>query len=274
MAERKNPKRITIEFKGSDADAGDVRLSEFLEQLEAVKEALKQTERVVSGRPDQHIYYKIVDLSHSSPSRVVLEPVYPVDKVLRKSLSVVPDALTSSIRVLQFGRKPPARADLAMLESYKTLGASRNLKEMTISTSPQKVVSINQGFSERVERAIGPDIFAPGSISGRLERVNLHNTRSFDIFPPIGPPKIRCHFEEADRAKVKNALDNFVTVKGRLRYKTWDKHPHAIDVKFIDIHEPDADLPMMDDLRGIAPDATGGLSSEDFVRTIRENNWN
>jgi hypothetical protein len=274
MAESEKSKRITIILKGSDADAGDVRLSEFLEQLEAIREALKQTERVVSGRSDQHIYYKIVELSHSSPSRVVLEPVYPIDRALRKGLSIVPDALTSSIRILQSGRKPPARADLAMLESYKSLGASKNLKEMTISSSPQKVVSIDQGFSERVERAIGPDIFAAGSVSGRLERVNLHNTRSFDIFPPVGPPRIRCNFEEADRAKVKDALDNFVTIKGRLRYKTWDKHPHAIDVKVIDIHEPDAELPTMDDLRGIAPDATGGLSSEDFVRTVRENNWN
>lgn len=69
MAETRKPQRITITIKGSETDSGDVRLSEFLEQLDAIKEALRQTERVVSGNQEQRIYYRIVGLSHSSPSQ-------------------------------------------------------------------------------------------------------------------------------------------------------------------------------------------------------------
>ncbi|MBZ5678028.1 MAG: hypothetical protein LAP61_27605 [Acidobacteriia bacterium] len=274
MAETRKPQRITITLKGSEPDSGDVRFSEFLEQLDAIKEALRQTERVVSGNQEQSIYYRVVDLSHSSPSRVVLEPVYPENAAIRRRLAVVPDTFTSAIKTLQSRRKPPARADLAMLESYRPLGVSKNITQVKIASSPKKIVIIDQAFTEDVEKAIGPDIFSAGSVSGRLERVNLHNALSFDIFPPVGPSRVRCHFSEADRQTVKLALDNFVTVKGRLRYKTWDKHPHAIDVKVIDIHEPDSELPSIDDMRGLAPDSTGGLSSEDFIRAIRENNWN
>jgi hypothetical protein len=74
---------------------------------------------------------------------------------------------------------------------------------------------------------------------------------------------------------VRQALDRFITVKGRLRYKTWDKHPYAISVSpgKIDIHEKDSDLPDIEELRGIAPDATGEMASEDFVRVIRDANW-
>jgi hypothetical protein len=274
MPETRKPQRITITIKGSETDAGDVRFSDFLEQLDAIKEALRQTERVVSGGQEQSIYYRIVDLSHSSPSRIVLEPVYPASAVIRRKLASVPDTFTSAIKTLQSRRKPPARADLAMLESYRPLGVSKNITQLKIASSPKKVVVIDQGFTEDVDKAIGPDVFSAGSVSGRLERVNLHNALSFDIFPPIGPTRVRCHFSEADRKIVKLALDNFVTVKGRLRYKTWDKHPHAIDVKVIDIHEPDSELPSIDDMRGLAPNSTEGLSSEDFVRAIRENNWN
>ena len=39
---------ITIRLMGSEKDGGHVRLSEFIDQLEAFIEALRQTERILS----------------------------------------------------------------------------------------------------------------------------------------------------------------------------------------------------------------------------------
>jgi hypothetical protein len=267
--------RITITLLGSKADSEDVRLPDFIEQLEAVREALRQTERVLSGSTQQSLYYKIVDLSHASPAAVTIEACRIKAGRIGIAPNVVANTFLSSIRTLKVRRKPPARADLPMLESYKLLGASPNIQQLTLSTTPKKVVAIDGSFSERVEQAIGPDVFAPGSVSGRLERINLHNTNTFDIYPPVGPVRVHCEFRNEDRELVRQALDRFITVKGRLRYKTWDKHPYAISVSpgKIDIHEKDSDLPDIEELRGIAPDATGEMASEDFVRVIRDANW-
>jgi hypothetical protein len=41
----------------------------------------------------------------------------------------------------------------------------------------------------------------------------------------------------------------------------------------IDVHEDHATLPGLDELRGTSPKFEEGMSSEEFVRSIRDANW-
>ena len=65
--------RITVTIEGSSKDNGHVRLTDFIKQLEAVRSSLKQTERVVTDSDSPNLYYRIVELTYSSPARVVIE---------------------------------------------------------------------------------------------------------------------------------------------------------------------------------------------------------
>ena len=66
-------RQITVQITGSAEDGGFPRLSEFLKQLDAIKVALKHTERLLSGNDEPAVYYRIVRLSMASPATVVLE---------------------------------------------------------------------------------------------------------------------------------------------------------------------------------------------------------
>jgi hypothetical protein len=57
----KNPK-IELEFTGSATDSGHLRLSDFIEHLGTLKDALAETERIVARSQDQKIFYRIVDI--------------------------------------------------------------------------------------------------------------------------------------------------------------------------------------------------------------------
>ena len=57
---------------------------------------------------------------------------------------------------------------------------------------------------------------------------------------------------------------------GELKYRSGAPFAHQIAVSSIDAVVPDDDLPEWEDLRGRAPDATGHLSSEAFVRELRD----
>ena len=264
---------ITIRLLGSEKDGGDVRLSDFIDQLDAFAEALRQTERALSGQSQTFIYYKVVDLTHNSPATIVLEAV------ARDRSPVTPNAVTNNfingVRSIRNKKRAPQGADLAMMRAYKALASSekKNIQRVEIVETPSKVISIDSVFSKQVEEIIGPDIYSIGSVSGRLESINLHNTLRFAIFPSIGPTRISCEFRPALRPQVKSALDHYVTISGRLRYKQMDKFPYAIDAKEIDIHEPDADLPSLHSIRGITTDSMEGQSAEEFVRSIRDANW-
>jgi hypothetical protein len=66
------------------------------------------------------------------------------------------------------------------------------------------------------------------------------------------------------------AVGRRVEVAGTLKYRRGASFPHAIAVTGIDAFPPDSELPTWEDLQGRAPDATGTLSSEAFVRELRD----
>lgn len=48
--------RITVQLEGAVEDDGHLRLSELIKQLESLKAALKQTERIVTGSDESSLY--------------------------------------------------------------------------------------------------------------------------------------------------------------------------------------------------------------------------
>ena len=67
-----------------------------------------------------------------------------------------------------------------------------------------------------------------------------------------------------------SAVGRKVGVFGTLRYCVRSDFPHQIEVTSFDAYPPEFELLDWDDLRGRAPDATGGLSSEAFFGSLRD----
>ena len=135
--------------------------------------------------------------------------------------------------------------------------------EVTIRTGNHSVL-INRKFRETLEAIVGEDEYSYGSVSGKIEAINLHDkNRRFQIFPTIGPSRVVGTFRNKDRKNFADAVDKYVTVYGRLRYKTWDKYPYAINADDISVHEMQAKT--LVDLKGMASGATGSLTSQEFV---------
>jgi aspartyl/asparaginyl-tRNA synthetase len=104
-----------------------------------------------------------------------------------------------------------------------------------------------------------------------VEQINLHNGQNvFTIYPALEQGKVRCVFPKELRRKAIEAVGNYVTVEGRLKYKKGNEQPYEIEVEDIEIYPPEEDLPKLSDLRGLAADAFGNKSSEEVVREIRD----
>ena len=61
-----------------------------------------------------------------------------------------------------------------------------------------------------------------------------------------------------------------VEVFGTLSYRAAAPFPHQVSVSAIEVFPPESELPDWEDLQGRAPDATGALPSEAFVRELRD----
>jgi hypothetical protein len=266
-------KRITIQLIGSASDKQDVRLGDFIAQLEGVKKALRETERLFSGKEELSLDYKIVDLRHSSPSVVVLEPV-PLPGAPQGFGNEVAEGFSKELGLIKRRGKLLGEPELSRLQAYQDMGYRKDglLSEVKISVG-KRTVAIDQAFQGKLEKILGPDEWVQGSISGFLEMVNLHNTNRFTVYPTIGPKKVTGNFSPAIRSAVKNAIGNFVTVHGKLAYKTWSPFPHKLFAQEVSAHPSDSELPSVFDMRGAMPDITGGLTSIDFIDRIRDENW-
>jgi hypothetical protein len=85
-------------------------------------------------------------------------------------------------------------------------------------------------------------------------------------------------FQDNSRAYIKASVghanrlctDLRSRVMGTLHYRQGQYFPQSIDVSDIQLLPSDNELPALSTLRGIAPNATDGMTSEDFVRKLRD----
>ena len=248
-----DPRQLTIELIGSES-GGAVRLTDFLNQLEALRDAFRETERLITGQAPT-LYFRIIGLSYSSPVKVVLEATSE-GLVDEQQTAKVVNYFTANLRFIGSHRKAPKNSvDVPVLESYRelTTALDRNITEITIRTGKHSVL-LNRNFKQILEEVIGPDEATRGSVSGRLEAINIHNKNKFLLYPIIGPSRVSGKFDSKLRKKFTAAVGCYVTVYGKLRYKTWDKFPYAIFATDIEIH-PEGDSTLKD-IKGIVPGAT------------------
>jgi len=255
--------QITVKLVGSDEDDGAVRFEDFLSFCDSLSKCLRRSETLVSSHAPR-TRYKIADLGCGSAT-IALQAIPPVDGPDRREevLSLFQD----TVERLQAGRPPDRRVDRESLEAFRELISPlhRKTKEVWIGSSLLTVQ-----YEVNIENILGSSVPCDGSVSGTLERVNVHDSSEFVLYPPIPGCRIKCAFPESMLGQVREAIKGNVTVWGKLYYQPDRPFPHQVHVDKMELHPPDDELPSLRDLKGIAPDCTGSLSSVEFVRAIRD----
>lgn len=260
--------RITLLIEGLPEEDGRVRLAVFMAQLQSLSATITKLDRDANyGRAAS--YYRIVELSYSSPVRVVLEP-----KTISKQPYVgriVVEGLERIAGALENG-SDLSDVDADLLEDIRALArpVGKTVKNTTLVFNGHSL-DLTPRLSSKVEAALAVDEECDGSIEGMLEQINLHQGANvFHIYPEVGPKKVTCRFPSRLHDDAISAVGKRVEVFGALHYRSGANYPHQVAVSQIEPFPLESELPDWEDLRGRAPDATGELSSEVFVRELRD----
>ncbi len=262
------PCRVTLKLEGFARDNGHVSLSAFLHQVQAFSSMLARAgEMNSSGQRSANA--RVVDLSHSSPATITIEllPVGPDTgqcEEIVKNIRLVPT----------LGNNPDLFGDRgrAFLQSFEEMATpvGKSIPGVSIMLEDQELI-LDQSLKRTIKRILSAEESEIASVEGKLEAINLHdNANVFFVYPIVGAKKVRCVFSVDLREPAIAAIDSHVTVYGTVRYKAGDPYPFAVDATDLTVNPSDEDLPTMASLYGIAPDLTGGLSSEEFVRLSRD----
>lgn len=261
--------KIIIEMRGMLVDDGQVKAEDFVEQIELLLKALGKTDKIVSQKEKPTISYRIVDMSHSHP-KIVLG-LYPIlygedytDEIGRLFLSTIEDINTKG--------EVPSNFDYDALEAYKNIGniIDKGISELIIRSNGHRY-DIRPEYQQRIQLIQGSDETARGSLSGKVEAINIHTyPYRFTLYPLVGPSRVKCNFPTKLKNEAIASIDKYVTVFGIIKYRHKAIYPYEIDVDFIEPPTPPETLPKFSDIKGIAPDLTKGMSSEEYVRKNRD----
>lgn len=259
----KNQLRIQLE-----APSGDVRLEDFSGQLHELRLMLVETARSID--PDAEApRFVVVDLSHSSPATIVLEPA-------QANAEMAMAAFGSMVgNFIAVGEGTDTGLNQRLLESYSggTARLGGGLRSIALEHAGRRAV-VSPEVKATLSRMLGDGFAEHGSIRGVLQAVNVHSQPAhFHLYPAVGPTRIRCEFDRELLEEVRRGLEHSVQVSGELRFRPGAWHPHTVLVSTLEVLPGDEDLPSLRDLRGSAPDLTGGEAPEVFVRKLRDE-WN
>lgn len=246
---------IKIVVTGKPEDNGDVRLDDFSKVLDRWKRLLNEAERITTGQ--KLLYYRVVNLSHNSPATIILEPVVEpafLQIVEGGYINNVAKTLDEAAQELSGGGEVSERFDSAFLSAFYEVAdnvGNNSVAEMKLAVGKNEY-PVGEVISLSAKQILGEEVFEIGSVTGRLERLNIHGTaRTCHIYPKSGAPKVKCTFSSDKINDVITAVGKFVTVYGALKYRGRQLHAEELTrVTDIEVHPLDADLPDLYDLRG------------------------
>lgn len=261
--------KITIE--PLDDKSGDVDLDVCIQQLSSLEKAIRKTAKKISNK--NPVKLKLTQASKNSPFNATIEmncSDYGKEEILYQNFS-------QDLKRISAGKIAESHSlEFDILEDYKKMAkfAIRKADRYKITiVSNDEEVCLDANFVKNIDQFFSQSDECVTSYEGELEQINLHNEANyFYIYPYSSPDKIKCHFPADLYNEAIDGIGRKVCVTGRAIYNKNQNFPYLIEVKNIDLYTPESELPDWKDLLGIAPEATGGLLSEEFIRNLR-NEW-
>jgi hypothetical protein len=270
--------KIIIEIEGT-LGGTDVRLEDLIDQLESVKRALSYAEEhaAIDGKR-RKVTYRVVNLHHSfATAEITPEPVDPTED---RSGAIIYE-FSARLRQIERGNVPED-VPVEELDAYGEISPRPErptVRRVNVSFDAPTIlkgappIQVTRQFEEKVTALIGPEEIAWGTMTGYLDAVNLHERNVFYLWPRIGPKRIYSSFNRDIREDVRQALGHYVQAAGRVHYRRRSNLPHRMtSVNRVEILDAQQQAVRLSDLRGIAPDATGGMDTREFIDTY-DDDW-
>ena len=264
--------RIKMQMSGSPPQEERVLLKNFTNQLKALQRTLEEVDHIFVGPKKKSLTYTVVDLGLNSPINVTIEGQL-IDPEIDYRENVHSLFFSGLDDIVSRG-SAPKEFNLRVLQSIKefTSTIGRGFSRVKLFKNGSEI-DIAEPLGASIDKILGGDKWESGAINGMLEALNIHDNRNACvIYPEIGAKKINGFFSSSDFQKILEAVGKNVTVFGQIAYKERENFPYEIKIEDIEVLPDEDQLPTLSSFIGVAPNATGDLSTQEFIRNIR-NEW-
>jgi hypothetical protein len=255
--------RITIEGR-----PGSVSLSTFRAAVDRMEKLLGELETSIGGDTGSDLRWVITDLSLGSLV-VEIDSQAPPDRP-QLGPEVARAAVAGIEQIEKEGTTPPYFTERALRRARDLirLVGHDGVQGLTLTADGQSV-EISHLAAPRINALLKVKRSAIGSVEGWLETISVHGQDRFIIYHSGTGKSIECIIRSPQQlARAKEGFGRRVNVAG-IVYSNARGEPMRVDVESIRIFPDDHDLPTIAELSGSDPNFTGGLSTDEFIRSIR-----
>uniref|UniRef100_A0A6M3JV29 Uncharacterized protein n=1 Tax=viral metagenome TaxID=1070528 RepID=A0A6M3JV29_9ZZZZ len=263
--------KIRVTIKG---ELGQISASRFLTVVDHSLHLLGDLDRHFSASRLKSLSWVISGLGEGNSTYMDLE-----SRVKRGEEDIgikVYDAFIGGLGAIEKEHVIPKYFNTAMLvrlrKMTKEFGRD-GIQEVHYSGEKDKKIRLDIETEKTLDELIGIKYKVIGSIEGKIELISIRKkSRRFDIFQSVNEKAVTCTFpEEIEQDVFRGAEQRFrVVVSGLISYNAKDE-PRSISVKApLRFLKREVDLPTIEDMRGLDRNITEGLSTEDYVRSLRE----
>lgn len=267
--------KIILTVDGAEKNQHRLDFSTFVEKIKRFGELLKCTAQVAAKETGEQVEFDVGKITRLNPVRMETVPVARKElaatvavSLFAKNMDLVDQGITEGVAhsVLL------AMKDVA---NYNKKDFSRTVIQVIASdyTKHDHAYTLDDQWVKVLTRACDGRACI-STVDGKLDQINIHsNPYTCKVYPRLlKSSPITCKFDGDLLQKVRGLLGTFVSVRGECLYRAGKAYPHEMKLRKIEKLPSGDDAPTWQDIYGIAPNITGGLSSEEFIRRQR-NEW-
>ena len=185
----------------------------LFKSLEDIRLLLRDVDHSIYGQRVS-AEWKIRSIRSSAPT-ITLTPA-------RADTAAV-ETVGEGIRLITLGTdQPPSHFTEPAIEKLKKMrrlfrGRDR-ADSISVSVNGEKVAGIESDIAQKADRILSGGYRSLGSLQGRLEAINIHNSSSATIWERVSGAPVRWKFPREETGRVKSLLDRSVLISGEILY--------------------------------------------------------
>lgn len=258
--------KVVFRLEGPEKNNHHLDLSVFANKIKEFEGFLKNT---AQDTDENGAEFRVIRVSHSSPTAIECALTNKSGEDAKNIFDNVGINL-SSVTEGKADHLPHAvLRQLEKLAKFTPQEIGRAEIQVVNGVDQGHWYQLNNSFRETLAKTRRAEPICISTVDGKLEQINIHNkVKQFTIY--TFSSRVTCHFEPQLLNDVQKALGKNVAVSGECLYRPDAAFPYKIIAREMEIFPDSKDLPSFKDIFGIAPNLTGGKTSEQFVRESRD----
>lgn len=237
---------------------------------------LRDLERAISARSKSSIEWIIRDLSYNSPITADLGSRVTSEDLLVQIPDRVVDSYVVGIQAIHREAHIPPWFSESSLKKLRTVANQvgqhgiRRVQAFSLNGEVSEPADVTRETAANVALMLRPVTKAIGSVTGRLEVIDIHGKRNkVNIYDVRTHRGVKCLFPDDKIEEVKAALGKTVIARGIIHRNTKGDAVRVEKTEF-EIRDEAHRLPTIDEFIGHDPNFTGDLTTEQYMERLRD----